>query len=271
MTESNIVEAKNDGRVEVTLNKSIIYQFLSTCFLEPDENTISVLKDNAYRRCVEEASHGYLNSYEMSSEMNVLKSGLKEILKYLDGIGLEEMGKEYGRLFGIHLIAEDCPTCESFYGTVDVFQLTNELADISGFYNAFGLMCSDELKERLDNLGVELEFMHFLSYKEAYALENDGEEKAALCLDGEKKFLKEHLGRWAGHFSSLVEKKTKGGGIYLSLARFLKGFISLEMRYLDVEAEETSKLNMSIFKEKDEAFACDFSAKTVDNKEGIPC
>lgn len=268
---SSVSQKANKDRIEAIMARSTLYQFLSTCFLEPDDKVIAILKDSSYRKDVEEALHNYLKLCVRNGEADDaddLEAQLKGILDSFDGMALEEMLSEHGRLFGAHLISKDCPICESFYGTADIFQLTDELADISGFYRAFGLETSEELKERIDHLGTELEFMHFLTYKEAYALENnDGEEKAAICLEGEKKFLKAHLGRWVGHFSKLVDKKALQG-LYPQLTRFLKRFVSLEMRHLGIEAEEATEINMDVLKEDD--FECTFSPKD-DGREGLPC
>ena len=73
------------------------------------------------------------------------------------------------------------------------FQKTQQLADISGFYRAFGVQIE---KERPDALSAELEFMYFLIFKSIYAAERnieDGGEKKALCDDAQAKFFETHL------------------------------------------------------------------------------
>ena len=63
------------------------------------------------------------------------------------------------------------------------FQRSNYLADISGFYKAFGVEVDCE---RPDALKAELEFMHYLIFKEINA---PVREKAEICLDAQKNSL----------------------------------------------------------------------------------
>ena len=114
-----------------------------------------------------------------------------------------------------------------------IFQQTNTLADIAGFYRAFGLEVSEEQGERLDHIGTELEFMGFLAFKERYAGENHGEEKALICEDAQRKFLKEHLGKWAPLFLRLLRKKT-ARGFYHALAAITDEFLAMEFRLFQV-------------------------------------
>ncbi len=61
---------------------------------------------------------------------------------------------------------------ETEYTTPDALYKAHQLADIAGFYRAFGLEMSTENRERPDHLAAELEFMHFLALKEAQAMGN---------------------------------------------------------------------------------------------------
>ena len=122
-----------------------------------------------------------------------------------------------------HSCPKDCPPYETEYDARSAFQQTHRLARLGGFYRAFGLTAAQG--ERLDHIGVELEFMHFLTCKEEHAWLHLGEEKAALCRSAQRRFLEEHLGRWAPLFWRLLEKR---GGFYAGLARASRGFLEEE-------------------------------------------
>lgn len=118
-------------------------------------------------------------------------------LNTLSDAGLE---KEYLSVFG-HIISTDCPPYETEYDQAHVFQKSQTLADLSTFYQAFGVGLNPDLKERLDHISVEMEFMSLLTAKEAYAyLHDHGEDKAALCQRAQKGFLATHLAVWIKTF-----------------------------------------------------------------------
>lgn len=74
------------------------------------------------------------------------------------------------------------------------------LADIAGFYRAFGLAFGQEdgAHEMLDHVAVELEFYALLLLKqEALAVRGDAEGEA-IVFEARQKFLEAHLGRFVG-------------------------------------------------------------------------
>jgi TorA maturation chaperone TorD len=80
-----------------------------------------------------------------------------------------------------------------------------ELADIAGFYRAFGLKLSATEPDLPDHLGAELEFLSVLLVKAAYADSRGWTRRAYLARDGAKRFLAEHLGRWVPGFAAALD------------------------------------------------------------------
>ncbi|NUN06565.1 MAG: molecular chaperone TorD family protein [Bdellovibrio sp.] len=87
---------------------------------------------------------------------------------------------------------------ETEYGRHRAMAKGQELGDIAGFYKAFGfeLETEGEGREILDHVSVELEFYSLLLMKQNYFSENANSEAAEIILDGRKKFLTAHLGRF---------------------------------------------------------------------------
>ncbi len=216
--------------VEELLVASQIYQFLSTCLLEPNKEALEMLNNVEYMSEVKNCISTGGNS-EMLEVFELLK-------KSLEGNDVENLGWGYRTTFGGATVAMDCPPYEMYYSGSQIWQQTQDLADISGIYKAYGIeMEEDSTTSRWDHVAVELEFLHFLTYKLAYAIENHSEEEQESCISGKKKFLYAHIGRWIKAFSTSVVKKTPEE-FYRQAATLASLFIHIEMVKLSVDAEE---------------------------------
>lgn len=181
------------------LEEARAYQLLALAFMYPDKGWLESL--SAFL-AVRKDEHGNYGSELERSLSNSLEQSLNE--HTLDGID-----NEYNRLFtaGETVLT---PNYETEYGMDTIFAKTKELADLNGFYNAFGLeLGKDSNNERPDHVSIELEFMAMLLIKEAYARNEGWDEKANLCLEARKKFLKDHIGRWGPTLCTVVKHKTE--------------------------------------------------------------
>lgn len=79
--------------------------------------------------------------------------------------------------------------------------ITPRLADIAGFYAAFGLKIE---RDRPDHLVAELEFVGFLLAQEAEALAAEDDDQAAVAGDAIRTFLRDHLGTWVTAWAARV-------------------------------------------------------------------
>ncbi len=125
----------------------------------------------------------------------------------------------------------DCPAYETAPIGSNIFQQSQVMADVAGFYRAFGFVLSDENPERIDHVTVELEFMRALAYKEAYARVYDGRGKVDICRQAERRFWKEHLGYWLPAFATRLGAKAESG-VYFELALLLEKFTGVEDKFL---------------------------------------
>jgi TorA maturation chaperone TorD len=208
-----------------------MYQILSACYLYPVEKNLSVLKSSDFDGFAEILE----GCYKDVDDVAVLRENLNELREVYRLSTVENLQSIYLRLVG-HTISKECPLYEGQYGAFHVYQQVQDLADIQGFYKAFGLDISEEEKERCDHISVEFEFLQFLLYKHAYALEHDGNEKAVICEEALKKFMKEHVGRWVPLLAILFGRKAEKGFYYV-LSSLTKEFLRLEMKMLGVKTE----------------------------------
>lgn len=145
---------------------------------------------------------------------------------------LEENGDELKREYDFLFRAKEIWLYGSEYTIKSEFQRSNCLADISGFYKAFGV---EPEGDRPDLLSNELDFMYYLIFKKYYALENDqiedGEEKAAICDDAQKKFFDEHLYKAAKEIGEKILSRADKESFYAARAEEMLEFIGSEQKY----------------------------------------
>lgn len=235
------MEATKQREARHELARSHIYGLLSALFLYPDEEILS--------------RPDWQESEEALALLDA-SPGLREALSSVRACRRDsaELESEYVRIFG-HALSEECPPYESQHGSAHVFQQTQTLADIAAFYRAFGVEVSDLAKERLDHISIELEFMAFLSYKLAYALASGGSDNAETCQDARRKFLSDHLGRWAPVFTRRLEMRANEG-FYQGLARLTEKFLAFEIESLGA-APEVEGLAPVPFGPEGRCFMCD--------------
>lgn len=103
-----------------------------------------------------------------------------------------------------------CPPYEGAYGPSDPFAAGKSaaLADIAGFYAAFGLEPAAGQPDVEDHVAAELEFMSVLAVKEAYARAEDDGDGLAVTRETQVRFLTDHLGCWAETFAEGVRAAT---------------------------------------------------------------
>lgn len=212
---------KDSPAVERALNRSKIYLLISWSMLYPeDEEFID------YLRCGEfvEDGRAALDTLETMLDGNGGERAaekLRTLRKQLDLMEtlvasecanwqLSDLQAEHRRVFS-NVITLDCPPYETLFGNDHVFAQSHVMGDIAGFYKAFGVELSKDIHERLDHLSVEFEFMHFLAYKESYSRCHDGAEKTQIVVEAQKKFIKNHIGRWVPLFCRMLAKKADSG------------------------------------------------------------
>lgn len=206
--------------IDAALHRSALYRWLSGAFRYPDADLVERLQPPALASL--EAAWGRL-APEGHDGLHLALSGLCAIS---DDPALTGLQAEYRRLFG-HIESSPCPPYETRYHSAHLFQQTQQLADIAGFYRAFGLDIAKTAHERPDYLPIELEFLYFLCVKEAYALEHHGPEHVELVRNAETTFLKDHLLCWVPSFAGRLQELS-GDLFYANLAGLLRAFLATE-------------------------------------------
>jgi TorA maturation chaperone TorD len=144
----------------------------------------------------------------------------------------EELAAEYQRVFGL-VLCRECPPYETeYYPNSEPFFCSQQMADVAGFYAAFGLATAQARPERPDYLGLELEFMAFLHLKKRLALGSADPnpaavEQAQVCDEAQRNFFRDHLAWWVPSFATGLRRKA-GGGFYAALGEVLAALLPVE-------------------------------------------
>jgi TorA maturation chaperone TorD len=164
---------------------------------------------------------------------------LQEALDGWQTVNSAQLQAEHIRLFGP---AGRCPLTETAYGDAGrLLGKAAQLADISGFYLAFGLQTAAQDQHPIDHLALELEFMSALGLKEALALNEDWEERLALTVDTQAKFLQDHLGIWIDAWFACL-RDSDPPPCYLKLGKAIQAFVQSENQHLAVSPHKLTSL-----------------------------
>ncbi len=231
----------------VNVARQIVYGALSLAFRDPQPRLRGRLEcDLGHRGLFDEA--GFQAAVDLLREQSEpvaeLAAGERPVEELAAEALLQRLPRswdawnaEYTSAFGL-VAAGNCPPYETEYihARYD-FQRSQHLADVVGFYRAFGLAPVDEWPERPDHLALELEFMARLVALERHALLSSpaDEQRATICRDAQATFLRDHLAWWIPTFARLVEQE-RPDGLHAAAARLLTAFLPGERVRLGVRA-----------------------------------
>lgn len=222
-----ICRGRNDS-IEQARARSAAYAFLANALRYPDaEMMVSLMNfqcGSAGFGIFESSYPGLIEHLQaVTDELQRASGGLESLARALREVYLE--------LFG-HAVRGECPPYEMEYGKSEIIQQASELADIQGFYAAFGLAMVDRAHERTDHAAAECEFMSALASKLAYALEHHNCEAEKILADAQRSFLTDHLGRWLPAFARRLENADPDG-FYGKIGAFIQKFIPAECEGMD--------------------------------------
>ncbi len=222
----------------------VLYRYLSVLLSDPRASQQhSLLFDHDNQAMVTNAGDLLRQTYavqcialgygELPSEDLDVRPLLKE-LGQLAGADTDE----YFRVFGL-VLCRECPPYETEYTpNDDTFYRSQQMADIAGFYSAFGVHPGSGQHERPDHLALELEFAALLLMRERQARQADTEEQrheqAHVCREARAAFVRDHLAWWVPSFSLALRHKAERG-LYEQAGRLLAAFLPIERTRLTIQ------------------------------------
>jgi DMSO reductase family type II enzyme chaperone len=206
--------------IDLAMARSFIHRFLAKAYEDPMPET--------WRWLTQAQTIYSLRAANVFAGQSLLRSA-EALISALQPAGFDSFLNAYLAAFG-HAARGSCPLNEIEYGDIKADPLfqPHRLADLAAFYRAFGLEVAEDAGERQDHICLELEFMCVLAAKEAYAHEHQVDaDQLAQCRDAQKKFLREHLGRWTPAFARRLAAATNEPALR-ALAEFTRAFVESE-------------------------------------------
>ncbi|MBI1873791.1 MAG: molecular chaperone TorD family protein [Acidobacteria bacterium] len=168
--------ATRPDAVDDALARSVVYRFLSVGLQPPTGGELHKATSDPFTGAIAALRH-------LDRQAGGSLAAVAARLGALPPPAIEAVSEAFVRLFG-HTARGLICACETEYGAHNTFHQPQELADLAGYYLAFGLRPATASGIRVDHIACECEFMDFLNRKEAVLLAADemgpaeGEERS---------------------------------------------------------------------------------------------
>lgn len=194
--------------------RSRLYQALSQACLFPSQEFRAAVMDGTFRDYV--ASHLAALPYDLPADLAALADGLAS---YTD------FQAEFIRLFEVGVGSPPCP----LYGGLYLGGRRKVMEECTRFYNFFGLSSGGTSRELPDHLSVQLEFLHYLSFQEVAALQQEGDVDS--YRRAQRDFLVRQVAAWTPRLAERVQR-SDGPPFYRSLCHLIASFSRRDADYL---------------------------------------
>lgn len=205
-------------------SRAVVYAGLAHGFRYPDEALCELMRNDQRCESWSQALAGVVG-VGVDDPFAALRDGMNRSATR-DQWTLAALQDAHNGLFG-HAVRGRCPAYEGEYGSSEINQCASQLADLAGFYEAFGVVIVDIEGGRPDFISVECEFMGVLSAKEALAFDSGDGELLERCRKAQRGFLKDHLATWLPAFARRVIDAHEHA-LYTALGDVAERFIAAE-------------------------------------------
>ena len=219
---ANTPALAQEHEIDVAICRAILYDVLAMSLRPPTRNMLSRLEAEGASETVLDAAR----TLEGADKSPPVTPAVQRLFEALRGSALDALGESYRGLFG-HTAHGQVPPYESEYGAGDVFRQAQELADIGGFYRAFGLEMARSCHERNDHIAAECEFLSLLATKEAYDVVEGNVESYEAVRKAEQLFLRDHAARFGRAFARSLARNA-GHALYRAAGELCFDFLTSE-------------------------------------------
>ena len=198
--------------------RSRLYDLLARAFAVPDPAFHQAVRESVFAAQVSENLAAL--PYALA-----LDDGDAVRQQLCETAGHRELQSEYIRLFDVGTPRPPCP----LYGGEYKKGRKGTMEELIRFYNYFGLHPSPRSRDMPDHITIELEFMHFVIFREVAALHHQRDR--ASYLRAERDFLERHLCAWVPRLAERLRRQ-QPPAFYGALTRLAEAFLAADLRYL---------------------------------------
>ncbi len=195
--------------------RSESYRLLARAFTFPDAGQLGAIGSGVLAAAMREALESVDASLLESADWRALADAGAE----------DELAVEYTRLFEVGVSGPPCPLYGGLYGGARM----KTMEEAVRFYNHFGLTLAEKPRELPDHLVTQLEFLHYLTFRETEALQQ--RRDAGPFRRAERDFLARHPGRWVPALRRRLDGE-RPPPFFRELTRLLERFLEHDHGWL---------------------------------------
>jgi DMSO reductase family type II enzyme chaperone len=214
-----VLEKLTDPEGQHAAARSRVYAAFAEIFEYPDAEYFEAVRSGTLAEALREV----LRNVDPSLAEEGEKGGWQALTQA--GDDKDDLAVEFTRLFDVGASGPPCPLYGGLYGGARM----KTMEEVVRFYNHFGLTLSESPHELPDHLTTELEFLHFLAFREAQTLEKG--EDAGPYRRAQRDFLARHLGRWIPKMRAKLEGESPMP-FFLALVHRLESFLLFDGAHL---------------------------------------
>lgn len=220
--DEEVVSFPGDARTAE--HRARLYLLISLAFERPGDDFAAALADNAFNEQLQESAA------VLGGDLPAAAERVRDALA-----DREQHHGEWASLFGVEEGMTVSPY-ELRYLPGPLLTTIRKLADIRGFYNAYGLAITDGMNDRPDHICFLTEFLGYLANQEAYLRRHEDDDGVRVVVETQRSFLEDHLGRWYWRFAEEVANQDTGT-FYSAMADLLAALVEAEIDRLAIDPD----------------------------------
>ncbi len=194
--------------LDVTSRRNMIYRILAVSWYYPNMELVESLVEGEFAAvlnmclgCIEDEEKIEQLTDEYTREL-IGRSNIRTLRRMLT--------QDYTMLFLAPTPENSVISLyESVYTCREHLLMQEAAVQTKRFYEQAGFQLKDSFKDMPDHIGVELEFMHWLTDMEYTALKQGNTSEGQRYLMAQKQFFQQHLSHWVQDFCHQVAERAE--------------------------------------------------------------